>query len=32
MQSLSRKNLKETDDMEDLSINGKILFKLILKI
>jgi hypothetical protein len=31
-QSLSRRNLKETDDMEGLSTNGKILFKLILKI
>ena len=31
-QSLSRKNLRERDEMEDLSTNGKILFKLILKI
>jgi len=31
-QTLSRKNLKERDEMEDLSTNGKILFKSILKI
>jgi hypothetical protein len=31
-QSLIRKNLKERDEMEDLSTNGKILIKLILKI
>ena len=31
-QTLSTKKLKETDDMEDLSTDGKILFKLILEI